>query len=113
MATATTAIIKQGDAYAIPVTLKIGGDTVTANNLSLIDKVEFMIGANIRKVYPTDATFADGKFQVPVTQAETFTLPEDDEVEFDVRVHFTSGNVQGIQKKLKIKVVDAISEVVL
>ena len=110
-------IIKQGDAGTVGVTLTINGEAVTAEDLPLLHCVEFMIGATIRKVWPDDVIFADGKFHVPYTQAETFALEDGDTVRVDTRVHFeTNGapeQVVGVTVMGKIKVVDAISEEVL
>lgn len=111
--TATVPTIKQGDAYSLRVPLELNGEAVTEESLPLIHCVEFFLGEEIRKVWPEDGTFADGVFYVPVTQEETFALEEGSRVEFDARVHFVGGAVVGLKKKLKIKVYDAISEVIL
>lgn len=110
-------IIKQGDAGTVGVTLSINGETVTTEDLPLLHCVEFMIGETIRKVWPDDVTFADGKFHVPYTQAETFALEDGDTVRVDTRVHFeTNGapeQVVGVTVMGKIKIADALSEEVL
>lgn len=109
--------IKQGDAGTMGVVLTINGETVTADDLPLFHCIEFMIGDSIRKLWPDEAFFSDGKFHVPYTQAETLALEEGDTISVDVRVHFeTNGapeQVKGIEAFPKIKVVDAISEEVL
>lgn len=109
----TIPTIKQGDAYAIPVTLNLNGEAVTAEDLPLIHCVEFMLGDGIRKVWPGDGSFDNGAFLVPLTQKDTFSLEDGDRVEFDVRIHFFGGDVVGLKKKLKIKILDALSEEVL
>lgn len=111
--TNTIPTIKQGDAYSLRVPLKLDDEAVTAEDLPLLHCVEFMLGDEIRKVWPDDGTFSDGSFLVPLTQEETFALEEGTRVEFDVRVHFIGGAVVGLKKKLKVKVYDAISEVIL
>lgn len=109
--------IKQGDAGTVGVTLSINGEAVTDDDLALLHCVEFMIGDGIRKLWPDEATFADGKFHVPYTQAETFALEDGDTVRVDTRVHFeTNGapeQVVGVTVMGKIKIADALSEEVL
>lgn len=109
----TIPTIKQGDAYALRVPLTLNGEAVTAADLPLIHCVEFMLGSDVRRLWPDHATFSDGLFYVPVKQNDTFPLEEGERVEFDVRVHFVGGGVVGLKKKLKIKILDAISEEVL
>lgn len=106
-------VIKQGDAYSLRVPLTLNDERVTESDLDVIHCVEFMLGDSVRKVWPDDGEFADDVFYVPLTQEETFDLDEGTSVEFDVRVHFIGGAVVGLKKKLKVKVYDAISEVVL
>jgi len=110
--------LKQGDAGTVGVTLTINGTAVTAEDLELLHCVEFMIGDGIRKVWPDDVTFSDGEFHVPYTQEETFALEEGDTIQMDVRVHFeTNGapeQVVGLRADFpRMKIIDAISEVVL
>ena len=50
---------------------------------------------------------------MPVTQEETFELPEGETIRVDVRVQFPGGMVLGVIDELKAKVADAISEEVL
>lgn len=113
MAATTIYSIKQGDAYAVPVQIVVDSEAITAESLSLIDTVEFMVGEGIRKVYPGDVTFDDDNsvFLVPVTQDETFALEDGDRISFDVRVGFAGGDVIGTKVMQKIKVLDALSEV--
>lgn len=112
MATTTTYSIKQGDAYAVPVSITVDGESITAETLSLIDTVEFMVGEGIRKVYPGDVTFdyENSVFLVPVTQDETFALEDGDRISMDIRVGFASGDVIGTKTMQQIKILDALSE---
>ena len=105
--------IKQGDAYAVPVQIIVDSEAVTADTLSMIETVEFMVGEEIRKVYPEEVTFdaENSVFLVPVTQDETFALEDGDRISFDVRVGFVGGDVIGTKVMQKIKVLDALSEV--
>lgn len=103
--------IKQGDAYSIPVEVLLNNEGVV---LADVAEVEFYIGG-YRKLYPGDVSYGaeTGCFYVPITQAESFSWPENSPVYLDARVKFKGGNVQGIEKQIGIGVVDAVSEVVL
>lgn len=107
--------IKQGDAYALPVALTVDGETLTAQKLDTVACAEFMLGEDVRKVYPEDVAFdaENDLFLVPVTQAETFALDENSSIALDVRVEFSDGVVVGTKNMLKIRVIDALSEVEL
>lgn len=103
--------VKQGDAYSIPIKVNLDGATVAIADISL---VEFYIG-NIRKLYPADVSYdsATGCFNIPMTQAETFSLPEGESVPMDIRVKFNGGNIMGISRQIDISVIDAMSREVL
>ena len=105
--------VKRGDAYRLRVPLELNGEAIAAEDLPFLHCVEFMLGEEIRKLWPEDAAFADGAFLIPVSQEETFSLEAGDRVDFDVRVHFVGGEVVGLKQKGKIRVVNAISEVKL
>ena len=111
--TAAIPCIKQGDAYDLRIELELNGEVLTETHLPLLRCVEFMLGDGVRKVWPQDGGFFDGAFLMPLTQADTFSLEEGETVEFDARVHFTGGAVVGLKKKLRVRVYDALSEVVL
>lgn len=104
-------IIKQGDAYPLPVGVTLNGAAIAPED---IETVEFMLG-DVRKLYPTDATFnpEDNFFYVNLTQEDTFSLPANSSVNLDVRVKFVGGNVLGIKKMQYATIVDAVSEEVL
>lgn len=104
-------IIKQGDAYPLPVGVTLNGEAIA---LSDIETVEFMLGT-IRKLYPDDATFnpEDNHFYVNLTQEDTFSLPANSAVNLDVRVKFVGGAVKGVQKPQYATIIDATSEEVL
>lgn len=103
--------IKQGDAYAIPIEIKLNGDKI---DVSEIETVEFCIGT-LRKLYPETVVYeaADGYFYLPLTQAETFAMEGDSAVRLDIRVKFEGGDVEGVEKPVFITVVSAVSEEVL
>ena len=100
--------IKQGDAYSLPVTVTLDG---TSLDISDVEKVEFMFGTT-RKMYPDTVTYSDGKFNLPLTQEETFALARGN-ILVDIRVKFVGGNVQGILKPISISIADAVSKEVL
>lgn len=106
-------IIKQGDADFIEWELQLNGETI--GSVANIESVEFFIGDDIRKTFPEDVTFSEDlkAFLVPYTQEETFALEDGTTIDGDVRVKFDTGAVAGLEKKEKIKVVDATSEVTL
>ena len=105
-------IIKQGDAYSIPVGIKLNGKGIAAAD---IDEVEFYIGSSVRKMYPREVSYneQEGFFYVPLDQDDTFSLPADDIVTIDARVKFLGGAVKGVLKMGTMQVVDATSEVEL
>ena len=105
-------VIKQGDAYGIALEIQLNGTTLSDAD---VEKVEVFVGDGIRKLYPGQITYVNelGCFSVPVTQEETFTLPENERIRVDVRVQFPGGMVLGVIDTLKVKVADAISEEVL
>ena len=105
-------VIKQGDAYGIPLEIQLNGAALHADD---VEQVEVYVGDTIRKLYPGQITYNDalGSFIVPVTQDETFELPEGETIRVDVRVQFPGGMVIGVIDELKAKVADAISEEVL
>lgn len=82
---------------------------------AIADAAVTYVGDTIRKLYPGQITYNDalGSFIVPVTQEETFDLPEGETIRVDVRVQFPGGMVLGVIDELKAKVADAISEEVL
>lgn len=103
--------IKQGDAFELPVKIRINGKIVSASD---VEAVEFTIGST-RKIYPSSASFSstENAFLVPLTQQETFAFPADEQVMLDVRVKFKGGKVLGVPKMTPILVYDASSEVVI
>ncbi len=103
--------IKQGDECVIPVRININGAPVP---ITEVESVEFRSG-DVRKMYPADVTYdpETQMFQMRLLQEDTFTFPEDDSVQFDVRVKFKGGAVIGTQKVTVFVTVDALSEEVI
>ncbi len=98
--------IKQGDAYSIPVVLKLNGKTVDA---AAVEQVEFMLGSHIRRMYPGQVKCEEGVFYFPLTQAETLALPARLTLPLDVRVKFIGGDVVGVLRAAHVTVTDAVS----
>lgn len=104
--------IKQGDAYSLPVQIKLNGSLINADD---VETVEFCLGDGLRKLYPGDVSYepADNTFYLPLTQSETFAFPANGSVTLDIRVKFTGGDVIGVQRPDALAVYDAVSEVIL
>lgn len=96
----------QGDSYSIDVEIKADGTPI---DVSIIETVECTL-FSIKKYYPEEITYSDGKFHFPVTQEETFHLPA--VCPMQVRVKFLSGDVVGSIRK-DVEVCKVISRVVL
>ena len=110
----TIPCIKQGDAYFIPVELYFNGDRITAEEVPLLEVIEFTFGDLApMKFDPADIYDTTvGAFLVPLTQEQTFGL-EDGKVLVDCRVQFFGGDVVGVTKMMRIFVRDALSGEVL
>lgn len=106
--------IKQGDDYYIPVHLYFNGDEITDNELPLLDEIEYCFDErDPMKILAAEAYSAAMEcFLLPVSQEESFALDEG-KTTFDVRVKFYGGNILGVKKKAKMRVLDASSEEVL
>lgn len=104
--------IKQGDAYALPIQIRLNGELV---DVSDVEAAEFCLGDDIRKLYPGDVSYeaGDNTFYLPLTQADTFSFPANGSVTLDIRVKFTGGDVIGVLRPEALAVYDATSEVVL
>ena len=103
--------LKRGDECVIPVKIKVNGGNLPAGDVEL---AEFMTGS-VRKVYPGEAAYdgESGCWLVPLTQEDTFSLPEDEGVRFDVRVKFKGGCVIGTQKVTVAAVSGSLSDRVI
>lgn len=104
--------IKQGDAYSVPVLIRLNGEPVDIDEVA---EVEFTFGDGMRKLFPQGVQYnsADGCFYLPLTQDETFAFPANGSVTLDIRVKFVGGDVVGVQRMESLAVADASSEVVL
>lgn len=103
--------LKRGDDCVLPVKIRVNGAELPVEET---ERVEFMTGP-VRKTYPEEVAYdaQSGYFRVRLTQEDTFSLPEDTDVRFDVRVKFRSGSVIGTQKITVAVVGDTLSDQVL
>lgn len=103
--------LKQGDAFVLPVKIRVNDVDVPVED---VERVEFTVG-KVRKTYPEEVSFDEesGRFLVPLAQEDTFLLPEDEGMRFDVRVKFRGGAVIGTQKVTVALVDDAESREVI
>lgn len=104
--------IKQGDAYALPIQIRLNGELIGVED---VEAAEFCLGDGLRKLYPGDVSYeaGDNTFYLPLTQADTFSFPANGSVTLDIRVKFTGGDVIGVLRPETLAVYDAASEVVL
>ena len=104
-------IIKQGDAYRLPVQLTVDEEPVTESKLYGIETVEFYLADNLME-YKADGSgdviFESGAFLLPLTQEMTFKL-RSAPVPLDIRVKTIDGDVHGLQSKLPVNVAEARS----
>ena len=104
--------IKQGDAYALPIQIRLNGELIGVED---VEAAEFCLGDGLRKLYPGDVSYeaGDNTFYLPLTQSDTFSFPATGSVSLDIRVKFTGGDVIGVLRPETLAVYDAASEVVL
>lgn len=96
----------QGDSYNLDVTIKNNGAAIDTAD---IEAIEFILHS-LKKMYPEDVAYTEGKFRVPITQQETFRLPS--RCQMQVRVKFKGGDVIGSEIK-QIDVERSLSKAVL
>ena len=104
--------IKQGDAYALPIQIRLNGELIGVED---VEGAEFCLGDAQRKLYPgaVSSERGDYTFYLRLTQSHTFPSPADGSVSLDIRVKFTGGDVIGVLRPETLAVYDAASEVVL
>lgn len=108
-------IIKQGDAYGLPIYVAVNEQNITEETLYLVDTVEVYLEHGFKE-YKKDGggeiSFADGAFWYPLTQDESMKLTEGPGT-IDVRVKDISGEVHGLPHPLRVTIADARSRRVL
>lgn len=97
--------IMQGDQYELVLNITAGETAITDE---VAENVEIVIG-NIRKDKENGVRFSDGRWRVPLTEAETFALKADSNAQ--VRVVFRCGDVIGKELPM-VDVIKSLSKVV-
>ena len=108
-------IIKQGDAYGLPVSIEANGQEITEDTLYLIDTVEIYLEDNFKEYKKGgggEVTFAEGMFWYPMSQEESQKLTEGPG-KVDIRVKTIDGEVHGLPYPLRVTIADARSRRVL
>lgn len=68
-----------------------------------IEAMEVILGG-ISKLFPDELGYADGEFQFPLTQEESFAMAED-RYDLLIRPKFRDGTVAGVLKTGEVEVV--------
>ena len=60
--------IKQGDAYALPIQIRLNGELIGVED---VEAAEFCLGDGLRKLYPGDVSYeaGDNTFYLPLTSS--------------------------------------------
>ena len=103
--------IKKGDAYPLPVVVKLNGQVIDDGTLYAVEIVELSL-QDLTKEWKADGggevTFENGAFFFPLSQEETFNL-RSGKIKMDVRIKTIDGWVQGLSNMQTIQVVPSIS----
>lgn len=93
--------IMQGDALTLPVRITLNGEPVTAED---VEAVRFSLGT-LYKAYPGEVEWdaASGRFNLPLTQEETFAL-QPGSLRVIVRPKFKDSSIRGWQAATEIQV---------
>ncbi len=106
--------IKQGDECCIGATVYFNGAAVTANELDLIDEIEYCFADDVPKTVRASEAWsaALGMFLLPVTQAQSFLLAAG-HTNLDLRVKFFGGSVLGARQRRRMRVLPSNSTEVI
>lgn len=107
--------IGQGDALRLRCPVTNDGEEILIGN---IEKVEFSFNEDnpIIKTYPGEVTYdaENARFEVPLTQEETFSFPGNSAVAVDCRIKFIGDdNVRKCRRWIYVTVNESISKEVL
>lgn len=93
--------IMQGDALVLPVRVTLNGEPVTAED---VEAVRFSVGT-LYKAYPGEVEFdaVNGRFALPLTQAETFALPPGS-LRVIIRPKFKDSSIRGWRAVTELQV---------
>ena len=108
--TGSLPIIKQGDAYAVQVSLTFNGGPIVYSDLDLIEEIEFTFDDLEPQSYDPASIYNAtlGKFLVPMSQEQSFWMGHGITT-LDCRVQFRGGDVVGVKSKSRIRVREANS----
>lgn len=86
----------QGSTYNLPITIKDPNGVVIVE--SMVKEAVFTIG-DIKKTYGENGTvtFNNGKWIVPLTEQETFSMKGN--IKWQARFLFTDGSIKGVKPK--------------
>ena len=106
--------IRQGSAFSIPATIELNSQELGAEDIALLDLIEYSIGPCLHKtISAADAwNDADDNFLFPLIQEDTFRI-RPGVYDFGVRLKFISGDVVPWISTDKIHVLPAQSREVL
>lgn len=110
--------IKQGEAFDVPVTLTLNNETITSEDLYMLDKIVFMIGHRQHALVMQTRDAADAydsdaaAFLIPLAQSDTMFL-RPGIYDCDIDVQFSGGNVLGIHKPELIHILPGLRKEVL
>lgn len=103
--------IKKGDAYPIPMVVKLNGQVIDDGTIYSVQIVEFQL-QDLRKEWRADrtgeVTYENGVFWFPMSQSESFAFRAG-KIKLDTRVKTINGWVQGDQTMEPVTVQPAIS----
>lgn len=89
--------IKKGDAYPIPMVVKLNGQVIDDGTIYSVQIVEFQL-QDLRKEWRADGTgevtYENGVFWFPISQSESFAFRAG-KIKLDTRVKTINGWVQG------------------
>lgn len=103
--------IKKGDAYPIPMVVKLNGQVIDDGTIYSVETVEICL-QDLKKEWKADGSgeveYENGVFYFPLSQSESFAIRAG-KVKLDTRVKTINGWVQGDQTMETITVQPTIS----
>ena len=103
--------IKKGDAYPLPVVVRLNGQVIDDGTIYAVEAVELSM-QDLTKLWKADGsgevTYENGVFYFPLNQQETFNLRAG-KIKLDVRVKTIDGWIQGLSDMQTVNVVATIS----
>ena len=103
--------IKKGDAYPVPVVVKVNGQVIDDGTIYAVELVEMCLQDLIKEWHADgsgEVTYENGVFYFPMSQGESFDLRAG-KIKMDGRVKTINGWVQGSVEMDTIIVAPAIS----